>query len=137
MNNSNKEDLIEYLLNYAFNRGYAYRLIKGNVDDPSMSFKEYDYMIINTNWRNPAELPFIIGHEIGHLVLGEQGIMYYSSYAGQNSEEHSADLYALNLIYEYSCNRGDDFQEPGQFMMSYSIPMRMQDDVIKLFDREQ
>ena len=84
MRNLGKEELIEYLLNYA--RGEPY--------DPALSFKHKHKMIINTNWHNSNELPFIIGHEIGHLMLGDSGIAYWPSFSGQNSEEEEADCKA-------------------------------------------
>lgn len=123
--NQNREDLIEYLLNYAFKHGISYTLVQSELDDPAISFKQERKMYINTNWRNSNEIPFIIGHKIGHLMLGDQGIMYYESFSGQNSEEHSADLYCLNLIYNYSAKKGDSFQEPGTFIQNYGIPSRM------------
>lgn len=80
-------DLIEYLLNYAFDHGIGYKLVHADPYDPSLSLKNHNLMVINLNWHNQSELPFIIGHEIGHFILGDKGILYYSSFAGQNSEE--------------------------------------------------
>lgn len=130
-------DLIEYLLSYAFDHGIGYELAKLPFDFESRAIPEKHFMIINTNWKNPNEIPFIIGHEIGHLILKDDGIMYYASPHGNIDSEHSADLYSLNLLYDYSCVHGDDFQEPGEFMSSYGIPQRMEDAAMKLFDREQ
>ncbi|WFD52966.1 IrrE N-terminal-like domain-containing protein [Lactobacillus phage P185] len=92
-------------------------------------------MVINLNWHNQSELPFIIGHEIGHFILGDKGVLYYSSFSGQNSEEKSADLYSLNLLYNYACSRGQYFEEPGQFLSAYGIPFRMTDATKELFKR--
>lgn len=134
MENQNKNDLINYLLNYAMDCGFGYELIHDtDPDDPSFSMKKRKRMAINMNWHNSDEIPFIIGHEIGHLILGEQGVKYYSSFSGQLSEEKPADLYSLNLIYDYSCNRGDGFTEPGLFMQAYGIPRRMEAATKKLF----
>lgn len=127
-------DLIEYLLNYAFDHGIGYKLVHADPYDPSLSLKKHNLMVINLNWRNPYELPFIIGHEIGHFILGDKGIMYYSSFSGQNSEEKSADLYSLNLLYDYACSRGQYFEEPGQFLSAYGIPTRMAEAAKNLFD---
>ena len=118
-------DLIEYLLNYAFDCGIGYKLVHADPYDPSLSLKKHNLMVINLNWHNQSELPFIIGHEIGHFILGDKGILYYSSFAGQNSEEKSADLYSLNLLYDYACSRGQYFEEPGQFLAAYGIPSRL------------
>lgn len=128
-------DLIEYLLNYAFDHGIGYKLVHADPYDPSLSLKKHNLMVINLNWHNQSELPFIIGHEIGHFILGDKGILYYSSFAGQNSEEKSADLYSLNLLYDYACCRGQYFEEPGQFLSAYGIPTRMAEAAKNLFDR--
>ena len=130
-------DLIEYLLNYAFDHGIGYKLVHADPYDPSLSLKKHNLMVINLNWHNQSELPFIIGHEIGHFILGDKGILYYSSFAGQNSEEKSADLYALNLLYDYACSRGQYFEEPGQFLSAYGIPSRMAEAAKNLFDHNE
>lgn len=127
-------DLIEYLLNYAFDHGIGYKLVHADPYDPSLSLKKHNLMVINLNWHNQSELPFIIGHEIGHFILGDKGILYYSSFAGQNSEEKSADLYSLNLLYDYAYSRGQYFVEPGQFLSAYGIPSRMAEAAKNLFD---
>lgn len=130
-------DLIEYLLNYAFDSGIGYKLVHADPYDPSLSLKKHNLMVINLNWHNQSELPFIIGHEIGHFILGDEGIMYYSSFSGQNSEEKSADLYSLNLLYDYACSRGQSFEEPGQFIQMYGIPERMTEAAKNLFDHNE
>ncbi|WP_304231178.1 M48 family metalloprotease [Lactobacillus kitasatonis] len=84
MRNLGKEELIVYLLNYAFKHGLSYILVRGEPYDPALSFKHKHKMIINTNWHTSNELPFIIGHEIGHLMLGDSGIAYWPSFSGQN-----------------------------------------------------
>ena len=128
-------ELIEYLLNYTFDHGIGYKLVRADPYDPSLSLKKHNLIVINLNWHNQSELPFIIGHEIGHFILGDKGILYYSSFAGQNSEEKSADLYSLNLLYDYACSRGKYFEEPGQFLSAYGIPSRMTDATKDLFER--
>lgn len=128
-------ELIEYLLNYTFDHGIGYKLVRADPYDPSLSLKKHNLMVINLNWHNQSELPFIIAHEIGHFILGDKGILYYSSFSGQNSEEKSADLYSLNLLYDYACSRGQYFEEPGQFLSAYGIPSRMTDATKNLFER--
>lgn len=135
-NDYNRQVLIRYLLNYAFDRGYSYRLLKAGPYDPALSFKEENYIAINMNWHNVNELPFIIGHEIGHLELGEQGVMYYTSYAGKNSEEKQADAYSLKLLYEYALACEHHFREPYQFLKVYGIPLRMLSAAKALFKSE-
>ena len=49
------------------------------------------------------------------------------------SEERLADLYSLNLIYDYASNQFGCFEEPVQFIQQYGITIRMLDDTCKLF----
>ncbi|RHW48450.1 M48 family metalloprotease [Lactobacillus bombicola] len=126
------ENLISYLLNYAFDRGVSYALLD-NVKDsyPSVSFTDLNRMVINLNWRTKKELPFIIGHEIGHFANGDSGKFYYRNF--NTPVEHQADLYSLNLIFDYATRQYDCFDEPSEFMQAYGIPVRMYSDVADLF----
>ena len=95
------ENLISYLLNYTFDRGVSYALVDNAKDtDPSVSFTDSKRMVINLNWKNKKELPFIIGHEIGHFANGDSGKFYYRNF--NTPVEHQADLYSLNLIFDYA-----------------------------------
>lgn len=129
-------DLSMYLLNYAMAHGISYALVKSEPSDPSLSFKSSNHMVINTHWKNQAEIPFIIAHEIGHLMLGDQGVMYYGSFAGQLSEERPADIFGLKLIYDYACQNGNDFEEPIDFLNAYGIPHRMLNAAATLFETD-
>ncbi|WP_290627515.1 hypothetical protein [Lactobacillus sp.] len=93
-------------------------------------------MVINTGWHDINEIPFIISHEIGHLELGEQGVMYYTGYSGSISEEIQADAYALKMLYEYAKSHGHYFYEPIRFMQVYGIPFRMLGLAKKLFEAD-
>lgn len=48
-----------------------------------------------------------------------------------SSEEHKADLYSLNIIYDYAAEQFDTFEEPIQFIQQYGIPFRMLDDTLE------
>lgn len=126
------ENLIKYLLNYAFDHGISYTLLDNVKNtDPSVTLTDMNRMIINLNWKNREELPFIIGHEIGHLANGDSGKFYYRNF--NTPVEHQADLYSLNIIFNYASKQFCSFDEPGIFMSQFGIPYRMKDDTYKLF----
>nr|WP_280926576.1 M48 family metalloprotease [Lactobacillus sp. ESL0701] len=125
-------DLIQYLFDFAFNQDIGYLLVPADEDYSSFANKTKKLIIINTNWKNKAELPFIIGHEIGHLIDGDQGISRYCGTSLTSKERH-ADLYSLNLIFDYATKQYDCYEEPSQFMQAYGIPTRMYNDVVNLF----
>lgn len=95
------EDLIQYLFDFAFDHNLGVAQISGKEDFRSLADKSRDLIIINFNWKDKAELAFIIGHEIGHLMEGDVGLSYYCGNTLTSKERH-ADLYSLNLIFDYA-----------------------------------
>lgn len=128
------EDLIKYLLKYAFDHGISCALIRREQSYQSVALPDKKLIVINQNSKNKFELPFIIGHEIGHIMNGNVNGAFYCG-KPVNSEERLADLYSLNLIYGYASNQFDNFEEPVQFIQQYGIPDRMLDDAYRLFEK--
>ncbi|MCX0291014.1 hypothetical protein NX781_04240 [Lactobacillus kullabergensis] len=128
------EDLIKYLLKYAFDHGISCALIRREQAYQSVALPDKKLIVINQNSKNKFELPFIIGHEIGHIMNGNVNGAFYCG-KPVNSEERLADLYSLNLIYGYASNQFDTFEEPIQFIQQYGIPDRMLDDAYRLFKK--
>ena len=128
------EDLIKYLLKYAFDHGISCALIRREQSYQSVALPDKKLIVINQNSKNKFELPFIIGHEIGHIMNGNVNGAFYCG-KPVNSEERLADLYSLNLIYGYASNQFDNFEEPVQFIQQYGIPDRMLNDAYRLFEK--
>lgn len=129
-------DLIEYQFDFAFKHNIGVLQINTKKEYNSLADTSKNLIIINTNWKNKKELPFIIGHEIGHLIDGESGLSYYCGTSLTSNERH-ADLFSLNMIFEYACLQYDSFNEPNQFIQSYGIPIRMLDDATELFKKNK
>lgn len=125
-------DLMQFLFDFAFSQGFGVAQISKDEEYRPLADKTRNLIIINTNWKNKSELPFIIGHEIGHLMDGDVGLSYYCGNA-LTSKEHHADLYSLNLIFDYATRQYDCFNEPSEFMRAYGIPVRMYDSMVELF----
>ncbi|KJY56117.1 putative prophage repressor [Lactobacillus kullabergensis] len=126
------EDLVKYLLKYAFDHGISCALIRREQSYQSVALPDKKLIVINQNSKNKFELPFIIGHEIGHIMNGNVNGAFYCG-KPVNSEERKADLYSLNLIYKYASSQFETFDEPGIFMEQFGIPYRMKGDVYRLF----
>ena len=126
------EDLLKYLLKYAFDHGISCALIRREQSYQSVALPDKKLIVINQNSKNKFELPFIIGHEIGHIMNGNVNGAFYCG-KPVNSEERKADLYSLNLIYKYASSQFETFDEPGIFMEQFGIPYRMKGDVFRLF----
>ena len=129
------EDLIKYLLKYAFDHGISCALIRREQSYQSVALPDKKLIVINQNSKNKFELPFIIGHEIGHIMNGNVNGAFYCG-KPVNSEERLADLYSLNLIYGYASNQFDNFEEPVQFIYEYGIPIRMLNDTVELYKKK-
>ncbi|WP_103751724.1 hypothetical protein [Lactobacillus panisapium] len=127
-------NLIAWLYSYAFKHKIGVLQIFTKPEYSSLSDKSKRLIIININWKNKKELPFIIGHEIGHILAGEPGL---SNYCGTplTPNERRADLFSLSLIFEYASNQYDSFDEPFLFLQQYGIPIRMLDDACNLFKK--
>ena len=127
-------NLIAWLYSYAFKHKIGVLQIFTKPEYSSLSDKSKRLIIININWKNKKELPFIIGHEIGHILAGESGL---SNYCGTplTPNERRADLFSLSLIFEYASNQYDSFDEPIQFIEQYGIPYRMLADTKALYKR--
>ena len=125
-------NLIAWLYNYAFKHKIGVLQIFTKPEYSSLSDKSKQLIIININWKNKKELPFIIGHEIGHILAGEPGL---SNYCGTplTPNERRADLFSLNLIFNYASKQYDCFDEPIQFIEQYGIPYRMLADTCLLY----
>lgn len=128
------DDILAYLFKHAFENKISCALIWKDVNYQSVALPDKKIIVINQNCKNKNELPFIVGHEIGHIMNGDSNAAFYCG-KPVNSEERLADLYSLNLIYDYASNQYDCFEEPVQFVQQYGIPIRMLDDACKLFKR--
>ena len=134
----NRQELIDWLLAYAKKHEIVVEFVDVNPTYRPLSLKQRRLAIININWYRPEEVPFSIGHEIGHIMLanGDLDSHRNQTFAGHNSEEDPADIFSVKLIYDYSCRKGDCFEEPGLFMQSYGIPDRVTDITKELFKRK-
>lgn len=87
-------EAIDWLLNYATVRNINYQLLALSPTTSSVALPKQQLIIINVNWHKPFELPFIIGHEISHVIFRHQF---------SNAEnEQAADYGALCLLIIYT-----------------------------------
>ena len=63
-----EEDLNTYLFKYANQRGITCVWEPLNDHKPAYAVVNYNLIIVNQNWYKQTEIPFIIGHEISHVL---------------------------------------------------------------------
>ncbi|NVY96622.1 ImmA/IrrE family metallo-endopeptidase [Lactobacillus sp. DCY120] len=119
------DDLITYLLNYAFDHGYGSEILNdAPADWPSVASPELKLVFINLNWCRPREIPFQIAHEIGHLLSGDvcqQNDLYHL----QLQVENRADLQAIKILRQYCQDCAIEITNPLVFAQQFGIPYRL------------
>lgn len=138
-NTDRENQLIEYLLNYAYEHNIGYVLFQADPHYPSITMKSKREIRINLNWHNHSpEVPFTIAHEIGHVMIDSPDMKQFDciGYGTQIEEESPADVFALHLLYKYSCLQEDGFYDPLSFLKAYGIPLRMIHEAYDMFAEE-
>lgn len=131
------EFFMEKLLQYAFDNNIGYTLVK-KLDPYTPSFVAADqrHMFINMSWHNRNEIPFSIAHEIGHIVNGDVGELYYSPGSFKSRFERGANLKALELLLPIyvDANQGMIPHNYQTVMEQLQIPQCLDNDVrVQLF----
>lgn len=128
-------DIIRWLCDFAFDHQIGVTLNNLNFDQNVPSCMYGKSIIINLNWKNENEIPFIFAHEIGHVLNEDEGRLYYSTATAHSKIEASANERAVYLLLEYCKNEDllpDNYID---FMELYGIPRQMEEKVKKCFMR--
>lgn len=128
--------LVDYLLQYAFEHGIGCDIEPLDTNTPPRAVIEYSLIIINSNWHKKEEIPFTIGHEIGHIMNGDI-IFDCQSPSIYYPLERNADRYSVDLIFNYSLKFENPLREPGIFIEQYGIPYRMLDYTKDIFRKNK
>lgn len=117
------DDIIAYELNFAFANGIGYIMDKNLPSDaPSVGYAgKFPMIHINTNWHDKNELPFIIAHEIGHVLL-ENGTYYHLAFRGKQRGEATANIFAIQLLLRYCQDNDLYFDTYYNFAECFKIP---------------
>lgn len=118
-----RNNVIKWLMNYALDHsvGVVFTYV-AKKDDPSVSFPEYNVAVINANYKNIDEMPFIVGHELGHLLLHHSKDKFYSSPANRIRMERAANEFSLDLLAEYCDLHEICFYNAYTFARAFGIP---------------
>ena len=118
-----RNQVIRWLMNYALDHQYGVTFsYAAENDDPSEAFPEYRTAVINANWRNIDEIPFIIGHELGHLFLGHSRKEFSASSINRYRLEREANEFSLYLLTKYCDLHEIYFYNMYTFAESFGIP---------------
>lgn len=120
-------DVMTYLINLGFDYGISTTLTDQLPDNfPSSSSLRKQKVLINMNWKNNTEIPFILAHELAHLINKDSGINYYKSVTIHNKTEFEANKTAIDLFINY-CHANDiEFNNPIRFCEQFGIPTELE-----------
>lgn len=116
------DDVLKWLMNYCYDHGIG--VIYDNnlpADAPSDSFSNPRLVIFNDNYKNENEKPFMLAHEIGHIIDGNAEY-YHLAYLGMERGEYSANRFAINLLSQYCLDNDIWFETIYQFAKAFGIP---------------
>src|SRR5699024_1015404 len=115
-------EVITWLMNYCMDHDIGI-IYKKNLPQtaPSDSWHNPKLIIFNANYYKVNERPFMMAHEIGHVV--EEVPEYYKlAYLGIEKGEFSANRFAINLLSLY-CMQNDIWYETYyDFAQAFGIP---------------
>lgn len=125
------DDAVKYLLNFAMTNSIGFEIVpEMKPDSPSFAVADKRFMVINPNWYNKHELPFQIAHEIGHILNGDAGVLYYSSPASNIKIESDANITAIDLLIDYCKSIGIYHVDVYRFMERFALPSNVKTTVI-------
>lgn len=118
-------DLINFLLYVAIAHHIDYDLGEHRPSFSSKALPSRNIIIINTNYYKAKELPFVIGHEIAHIIH-QDDIAICTDPNAKRPCEHTANVYSVDLIHAYAKIYGrNNFVTPTAFLSYYDIPDKM------------
>ena len=122
----------EYLtavLNVAFNHNISYEIFNNlGKKTPSAASPKERRIAINANWVDSNQLPFIVAHEIAHVINDDDG--YLSFHTSNTSKiEASANKTAIKILLHEYHRRNDAVPNYVKFMQDFEIPDDLEDCV--------
>lgn len=120
----NYDKLMAYLMNYAMFDCHIGVEFTDKLPPyaPSISYNEPGKLIImNSNWQYPTQLPFLLAHEIGH-VLHENEIYFSLNDRTRHNGEACENMFALKLLRQYCKDNSFYFNNYYQFAKAFGVP---------------
>ncbi len=116
------DDVLSFLIDYCWEHNIGIQYISYmSPKDPSICYEWPRLIIYNDNWQTNQEKPFILAHEIGHIMCGST-ICYLQNHIGTKKSENDANKFAIMLLQKY-CEQNDIvFENKYKFAESFGIP---------------
>ncbi|GHV97851.1 hypothetical protein lacNasYZ03_11280 [Lactobacillus nasalidis] len=125
------DNAIDFAINAVLGYGVGIEITYQRPDFKSCAVVQHNLVIINPNANPKPMLPFVILHELGHIVLAHHELDCVSPSA-KIKQEHEADEFSTELIWTYSQRLGISYNNAYDFMSAFGIPSKMFGTVVNL-----
>lgn len=92
----------------------------------SRALPDDNLIIINTNWKDEAEVPFSFAHELGHIINGDDGVRYYDSATIRDKSEYQANIFAIKYMLEFCKKHDIPANNSIRFCELFGIPTQLE-----------
>lgn len=121
------DEILSWLCDYCLKHKIGVQYIGFmNPHDPSVCYEWPRLIIYNDHWYKPNEKPFILAHEIGHVMCGTT--ICYNINDGieinRSKNECDANKFAIELLMKYCEETDINFSNRYQFANAFGIPKR-------------
>lgn len=130
------DDAIDFAINAVLEYGVGIEITNQRPGFQSCAVVQHNLVIINPNANDRSLLPFVILHELGHVVLGHHDLGCVSP-AAKIKQEHEADSFATKLIWSYSQRLDVNYDSAYDFMSSFGVPSKMFGTVVNLMKTQK
>lgn len=123
-NRENYDKVMQYLMNYAMfdlKIGVEFTNRLPPLAPPISYNKPGKLIIMNSNWIYPVQIPFLLAHEIGHVIHENQEFYHLTSMNTAKGEAEE-NLFALKLLHQYCVENEIYFNNIFAFAMAFGIP---------------
>ncbi|WP_048345036.1 hypothetical protein [Limosilactobacillus mucosae] len=123
------DELIDWLQAYCKNNGIT---VLSRTEWPasyaSAALPDQKLILYNPNWQPSSERPFMLAHEIGHII-DQDPPAYPCEYVSVGEKyESTGNRTGISLLLEYSQTQDWLFKTPEALMQAFGIPQTFRTD---------
>ncbi|RHW53682.1 ImmA/IrrE family metallo-endopeptidase [Lactobacillus bombicola] len=123
-NMQNMDEVLDWITRFCWSKKIGIQYIPYmDPHDPSICYEWPRLIIFNENWHKIAEKPFMLSHEIGHILNGDTSHYHnHNCLHGVGEEEYLANVFAIKLLIQYCQENDIHFNNIYDFAKAFGIP---------------
>ena len=109
-----------------YKASHSFSLMEDELLESTAASFQRRKVLINMNWQPKTEIPFIMAHEIAHVLNGDDGTRYYESATIHSKVEYQANLTAVEILLNYCHNLDIEASNPVHLCENFGIPTALE-----------